>query len=98
MKRGQVVMCRVLEKLSKCCKASVAAARAVLAIHFEVIEEGQNQLCVQVFECEVLRFCSEAAFRKDKQKSECVPVSGDGPEADAPMLLQVIDEEALQER
>jgi hypothetical protein len=45
-----------------------------------------------------LRFSAEAALRKSEQKPECVPVSGDGAGADTPVLLQVIDEEALQER
>src|ERR1700730_16613832 len=93
---GEIVMSRVLQERAQCCQACVAAAHGVFAFGFQIIQEGQDELRVQIGEQEMLGISSKGLLGKSKQQAERVPVSNNGPWAYGSVLLQMLCEEALE--
>jgi len=97
VQRREIVMSRVLQERAHRRQTCVAAARRVFAFGFQIIQEGEDELRVQIGEQEMLGFPSMRLFGKGKQQAERVSISDNGPRAYGSVLLQMFCEEALEE-
>src|ERR1039457_6489562 len=90
-------MSRILQERAHRRQACVAAARRVFAFGFQIIQEGEDELRVQIGEQELLWLSSERLFGKGEQQAERVSIGENGLRAYRSVLLQMFCEEALEE-
>jgi hypothetical protein len=76
----------------------VAAADAVPASTFEVVEERANQRRVEVFDLRASRCGADAFGEEDQQQSQRVAIAGDGVWAGVLVPGEPLGEEGLQRR
>jgi hypothetical protein len=95
--RRQVVMGRVLEERAQRSKPRIAATGSVLAITFEVIEEGQHELGVDVDEFHAGWGLAGVPLSELQQETEGVAVCRDGAGAYGAVVGEMLGEEALDE-
>jgi hypothetical protein len=76
----------------------VAAAHAVVPLVFKVLQEGSDQLGVQVDEVELTGLFASAGVGEAEQEPEGVAVRGDGVVAGPPLADEALGEERLQDR
>jgi hypothetical protein len=63
-----------------------------------MVEKNQDKLCIQIGQCDARRSLSEVLFSKMEQELERVAIGRDREGTDGPVLLQMVDKEALQQR
>jgi len=93
-----IVMGRVFQKGTKSCKASVSAAGRVVPLAFQMIQEGEQKVPIQIGESEFRRRFPCLPLGKAEQKLKRVSVGRYRTRTERPMLLKMLDEEALQQR
>jgi hypothetical protein len=89
-------MCCVLQESTKRGAAGISAARSVVAIVLQVIEEGKHKFLIEVGKREISRLLSETPFGKTEQQLKRVSIGRDRARAKRSILLEMIDEKALQ--
>jgi hypothetical protein len=89
-------MCCVLQKSTKRGATGISAARSVVAVVLQVIEEGKHKYLIEVGKREIGRFLSEASFGKTEQQLKRVSIGRDRARAKRSVVLEMIDEKALQ--
>jgi hypothetical protein len=77
-------------------EAGVAAADAVPALAFEMVEEGADERGVQVGQIQLRGRFAELGLREAEQQPEGVPVGRDGVRAGAALVEQPAGEERLE--
>ena len=87
----------ILQEGSKRRQTGVAAARAVLPILLEMIEEAEDQSGVKVDQRQCGRSLADLGFSEAQQQSDRVAVGGDGARAEGSLAAQMFDEEALEQ-
>jgi hypothetical protein len=95
VKCGEVVMSCVLQKGAQRCQTCVATAHRVLSLGFQMVQEGQDEVRVEIGEQEMLGLSSQRLFGKSKQQAKRVSISGNSSRAHRSMLLQMFYKESL---
>src|SRR4051794_736119 len=68
----------VLEERADGREPSIARANAVLAVPFEVIEESENELSGEIFNCQIGRVSPELRLGECKEEPESIAIRADG--------------------
>ena len=76
----------------------IAGLNAVAAMHFEVVEEGQDHGSIEVVEREHLGFPLTVLIEKREQPAEGVAIRVDGLRADGLLLHEMVGEECTEQR
>ncbi|CAD6562443.1 hypothetical protein LMG28727_07739 [Paraburkholderia kirstenboschensis] len=78
-------------------KPEVAAADAVLASHFEMLEEFENQWCINIAEFQAFRFPMQSLFGEFEKQPHSVAVRSHRSRAGVTLLYQALHKELLQQ-
>ena len=75
----------------------IAATHCIVALGFEVSEEAENQLCIDIPQGQLGRWFAELALSIAQQEPEGVPVRRHGPGAHGQLLEEALGKEALNQ-
>jgi len=95
--RGEIMVRGVLQERPQCRQPRVAATHRVFSIFLQIIEEVQNQLCVEVRHYDCRWYLADLHLHKTQQEPERIPIGSDGTRADGSMVCQVLDEKSLEQ-
>ena len=89
--------CDVVEKGMDRGKSGIARANLVLAFGLQVMQKGRHQGRVQLFEAEPGGACAKAILGEAQKKRERELVSGECVRTRAPLALETLGKEGLDE-